>query len=211
MSTIHKREKRCAICGRISQQTEVASTNTFGSPDLDLRPPEMKRSTMVYWPECCPDCGYTGYDIETRIGISKEFLLSDTYTTCEGIQFTSKLAIRFYRIYLAAQRVGHHSWATNALLHAAWACDDAGDTENAIHCRKLLIPYLQKQITADPQNAETLMVVKADVMRRAGLFSQLAAEYAGIAFSENILNTVLAFELNKAAQADKACYTIADL
>lgn len=211
MSTIHKREKRCALCGRISQQLEVASTNAFGPPDLDLRPPEMQRSTMAYWPECCPGCGYTGYDIEAHIGIPNEFLRSGTYTTCDGIQFTDKLAIRFYRIYLAAQHVGHHQWATNALINAAWACDDAGDAENAIHCRKLLIPYLQKQIDIDPQNAETLMVVKSDVMRRAGLFSQLMDEYAGITFSETILNAVLAFELSKAAQADDACYTMADI
>lgn len=37
---------KCAVCGKESEQITLASTNTFGSPDLDLRPPEMKRSTM---------------------------------------------------------------------------------------------------------------------------------------------------------------------
>ena len=49
MTTLDERTSTCAICGGRSKQTVVASTNARGSPDLDLRPPEMQRSTMPYW------------------------------------------------------------------------------------------------------------------------------------------------------------------
>ncbi len=46
MITIRDEEQICAMCGAKSTHRGIMSTNAFGSPDLDLRPPEMERSTM---------------------------------------------------------------------------------------------------------------------------------------------------------------------
>ncbi|MBU06018.1 MAG: hypothetical protein CL877_08750 [Dehalococcoidales bacterium] len=46
MTTIRDEEQICAMCGAKSTHRGIMSTNAFGSPDLDLRPPEMERSTM---------------------------------------------------------------------------------------------------------------------------------------------------------------------
>ena len=58
MTTLDEAKKKCAVCGKISAHFEVTSTNTFGAPDLDTRPPEMMRSTMDMWVQECPSCGY---------------------------------------------------------------------------------------------------------------------------------------------------------
>lgn len=51
MTRIVPSKCKCAVCGAKSRYNVIASTNTFGGgPDLDLRPPEMERSTMPYLP-----------------------------------------------------------------------------------------------------------------------------------------------------------------
>ena len=74
MTTIVPQEVKCSMCGSISKQQLIASTNTIiWAPDLDLRPAEMARSTMVYWIQECPDCGYVSVDISRKMRIAKAF------------------------------------------------------------------------------------------------------------------------------------------
>ena len=48
MSLPMRIKQKCSVCAQESEQTVLASTNTFGGgPDLDLRPAEMMRSTSV--------------------------------------------------------------------------------------------------------------------------------------------------------------------
>ena len=35
--------EKCGICGTFTKHMVMLSTNSFGSPDLDLRPPGMER------------------------------------------------------------------------------------------------------------------------------------------------------------------------
>ena len=36
----------CAVCGALHEYRILTFTDAIGSPDLDLRPPQMKRGTM---------------------------------------------------------------------------------------------------------------------------------------------------------------------
>lgn len=211
MSTIFRKSKKCAVCQAKSEQTVIGSTNSFGYSDLDLRPPEMRRSTMCYWPEKCPACGYVAYDIERETTIQKDWLASEQYVHCEGHHFASSLAAEFYQIYLTAKETGNCQDAFNASLNAAWASDDCCDTENAALCRILAIPFLMEEISQNPQMAETLTIVLADVLRRAGKFDQLIEQYTDMVFSEDILNQICQFQLEKAKQKDTACYRVSDV
>ena len=88
---------KCTVCAKTSPQTVLTSTSTFGYPDLDLRPSEMKRSTMFAWLQECPHCGYVAVDIENELEVSSDLLKSDEYLTCRGYEFKSDLAKRFFR------------------------------------------------------------------------------------------------------------------
>jgi ribosomal protein L37E len=57
MTTYTRKEVTCANCGAQSSHATLGSTNEFGSPDLDLRPPQMMRATMNAWLQECPACG----------------------------------------------------------------------------------------------------------------------------------------------------------
>ena len=79
MTMISTKFQTCYVCGHRSSYELVASTNTFGSPDLDLRPPEMYRSTMHTWIQFCDNCGYSCPDIsEGFLGV-KSIINSKKY------------------------------------------------------------------------------------------------------------------------------------
>ncbi len=188
------------------------STNAFGPADLDLRPPEMRRSTMSLWVQECPKCGYVSADIEEKSRISRSYLMSDEYHSCEGKAFKSSLARTFYRQYLICRQTKNTEDAFFAVLHAAWACDDRLDKKNATACREIGISLISQLLgnSSQKENRDTMLLLKADLLRRTGHFDTLIAEYENVRFSEEIMNRILQFQLQKAAEKDTGCYTVAD-
>ena len=182
-----------------------------GCPDLDLRPAEMKRSTMDVWIQECPQCGYTSESVSDYSGVTEEWLKSEKYLSCDGINFISELAERFYRCYLIKLEDQNVAGAFYAVLHAAWACDDASDDDNAKHCRALAIPLATELSDGNYEDKENIMVVKADLMRRTGKFNELIEEYSPIRFKDDTLNRILEFENKKAKIGDISRYCLDDV
>ncbi len=210
MSTQGFEDHTCAVCGKTRRYIVLTSTSAFGSPDLDLRPPELERSTMGLWVHECPDCGYIGRKVSDRTTVTEEYLQTPEYRSCDGIAFGEALAARFYKLCMLDLRDGNTIGAFRSLLRAAWVCDDGEEEENARKCRLLSLPLVSKLIGDDREDRDTLRLVKADVMRRAGLFSQLKEQYASVRFGEELLDQILAFELSLAGKEDAACYTVDD-
>ena len=208
MSQVIPETVRCAVCGARSEQLVLISSNTFGSPDLDLRPPEMERSTMCYWVQKCPRCGYVAENLEKIPKINAPFLKTEEYKKCLGLTFQSKLAKMFFQQYLIQVVEKDTEKAFYAALHAAWACDDAEDEENAVFCRKYALAELDKLL--EKAENETLTVQRADLLRRAGLFDQVIEEYENKYFSNDTLNRVIFFQVDRSYAQDTACYTVED-
>ncbi len=211
MTTFMQEKETCAICHAVNEYNVLASTNTFGGgPDLDLRPAEMQRSTMHSWIQECPKCGYISGRISDKRHVSKRWLRSEQYQTCDGIFFASDLAKRFYKYYLICMQDREDEDAFFAVLHAAWACDDKQDVENAKLCRKIAISLADKLIESGHQKKDNLQLMKADLMRRAGLFDELVDQYASVRFYDEFLNQILDFQIKKAKERDAGCYRVAD-
>ena len=87
-------------------------------------------------------------------------------------------------------------------------CDDKRDVENAIYCREKALIEIEKLIASTKQ--EVFWVARMDLLRRVGKFDLLIDEYQGKIFSEELLNQIVAFQIEKAKQKDIACYTVAD-
>ena len=210
MSTIRFVERTCAVCGQVSKHVVFSSTNALGSPDLDQRPPEMQRSTMPRWVQECPHCGYVSQSLEDTTHVDEAWLKRGEYVSCSGIAFSSDLARRFYKFYLINVFDGSHAAAFYAALYAAWECDDRKDRENAVLCRKLALGEMDLLWDLVSGN-ETLMVWRADLMRRAGLFEELIREYSGRAWEEELHGKIIAFQLRKARAGDDRCYRVSDV
>lgn len=208
MSMPMKTKLKCSVCGFKSEQTILLSTNTFGPPDLDLRPASMMRETMCWWVQECPRCGYVAKSIDNDTEITKKWLASEEFKSLCERDFLSNYAKRFYKQYLICKQEEKDRDAFYAALHAAWSCDDAKDLENAIFCRKLALEKIDVIINLYNKR-EDFLVMKADLLRRSGQFDAVISEFKDKQFSKELLNQVVAFQLEKAAQKDTKCYTVA--
>lgn len=210
MSIIRSIRQKCAACGEVHQYTVLCSTNSFGSPDLDMRPSEMARSSMRLWVQECPDCGYVADDIEDKPIVSRQYLQAEEFRSCEGRQLMSDLAQRFYKDYLLKWHAKNLDTALQSIICAAWASDDVEDVVGAKECRMVAADLAARILSTLKENREPLLLIRADLLRRSGQFSELQTEYGNLHFSSDDLNSILFFQITKASEGNEQCYTIAD-
>lgn len=124
MTTYWSESTTCGACGRVFTHECLISTNAYGSPDLDLRPPEMHRSTMTKWVQHCPTCGYCAKDV-SKFEAKLRGLLEDA-------RYQSQLADKEYpalaSTFICAGKVSELACEAVVAgwhyLHAAWVLDD---------------------------------------------------------------------------------------
>ena len=237
MSTVFWATKKCAICNNESEYAQLGSTNCFGYADLDMRPPEMQRSTICYWVEKCPNCGYVSSDISKPIiephtferkrlfgllgkkkitignddGITKELLSDTNFKNCDGIHLLSQLAKSFYQYHLLLKKFDKNLDAFFALRNAAWACDDSNDVDNAIICRLKAVEQLDMVLDTFGEKTANFELIKADMLRRCKEFERVISEFGNKHYSDELLNKIVAFQISKAKEKDDACYTVEDV
>lgn len=199
----------CAVCGALHEYRILTFTDAIGSPDLDLRPPEKERSTMPLWVQECPSCGYAAKEVSDPTQIPREYLQSEAYRNCGGIRFAEPLAGSFYRQYLILLWDQKFTKAFFALLHAAWVCDDADDTENAVLCRDIAAELLEMNILPAEQEKKYLLLY-ADVLRRAGHFEKMIDKFTDTWLENEDHRKILIFEYTRAEKQDAGCYTVED-
>ena len=210
MTTMYQETVKCYVCGKESKQTVLGSTNSFGSQDLDLRPPEMMRGTMEYWAHECPYCGYIAKNIDLGTVVTEAWLARVEFINANNIEFESELAKRCYKEYLINLEDENKYKAFAVILYAAWACDDAQDIENAVLCRNLALDLIDELIEKE-DDPSTLMLQKIDLLRRSNQFNKALGEFSGIFMDKDLLQDILDFQLEKVKNHDNACYTIEDV
>lgn len=210
MTIIDRFEKKCSVCGKTSLQPVLTSTNAWGYPDIDLRPPEMQRSTMDTWLVECPHCGYVASDIENELEVSPDLLKTDEYLTCEGKTFKSKLSERFYRHYLISKAENDHGSEFLSLLHCAWTCDDNCD-ELAVEIRKLALKSMRKMDPQEDDEKNALKLIEADLLRRSMQFNEVIREFKDVIMEDKIQNDVITFQIELSMDKDSACHTVEEV
>lgn len=191
MSTFNRRIEKCAVCGKESEQVCIISTNEYGARDLDGRPSEMLRSTMPHWIHECPHCGYVSENLENLPPkfeyVTPGLLESEDYKTCDGMNFKSELAARFYRRAMIVGDIAQYEEAIENLLRAAWSCDDVGETKDAVICRSRAIAYIDWLLPDRSKNGVDfdLYFLRMDLLRRIGAFDVVFTESsAALQFAE---------------------------
>ena len=210
MTIIRDFDRKCAACGKTSPQPALMSTNTWGYPDLDLRPAPMQRDTMSTWLDECPYCGYVASNIEIEIELPKDFLKSDEYLTCEGNEFKSDLSKRFYRNYLISKANGDHESEFQSLLYCAWTCDDAED-ELAVKVRKLALKSMDNTDAESADEKRNLLLMRIDLLRRSLQFERVIEEFKDFKDDDEVFYSIIRFQLKLAVNEDSGCYTVEDV
>ncbi len=215
MTTHYEEKKCCGICGSENKYTGIGSTNTFGSADLDTRPPEMYRSTIFAWVQRCPVCGYCNSDVsKSRLG-EQELVNSADYRTQLSDLTYPTLANSFLCKAILDRVAGSYAHATWNLIRAAWVCDDTDQSEQAATCRKTAADMLElarqhDQKVVGQDRADTAILV--DLLRRSGQPKRarqiLATQQDSTA--EDVIGRVLNFQRVLLERNDVSCHTIGE-
>ena len=189
----------CGACSHIFAHRALASTNSFGSPDLDTRPPPMRRSTMDAWIARCPSCGFVSRDFKNFDDKFRGVLSSAPYRAQLADTRFPVLASTFICGAMLAEAIGRRKESGWAHLQAAWVLDDAKKDELARHCRSraadvFLVLITGGEVFSKPAGASEAITV--DCLRRAGRGAEaLPVLEAGLnrGFAE-FINKMLAFQ-----------------
>lgn len=182
MTTIEMETLTCALCGAQEEHTVLNSTNTYGSPDLDCRPPPMQRWTINMWAQECAACGYAAPNVDAAEPGAREVVESEAYRTIDA---GDVLATRFLRVARLADARGDTDGACEWTLIAVWALDDAEDVEGARALREQAIGLFKAALTSRTAEANTERALirrmqLLDIFRRARQWDDAVAHAQGM-------------------------------
>ncbi len=170
-------ETECSQCGLTSLQKAITSPERSGLPDLDTRPPEDLRSSLPYWVQRCPNCGYCAPAIDRDYPLAIAVIHRPEYQTLLRKRSLPQLARSFLAWAMIQQASSEDLSAGWSALHAAWACDDAGKPAAAVQCRQQALASFERSHGRgkalpgfeDPGAEEIFL---ADLYRRTGQFER---------------------------------------
>jgi hypothetical protein len=207
MTTYETRKLRCHCCGKSSPQSVLMSSNSFGSRDLDQRPPEMMRSTMASWLQECGFCGYVAADIGKGDAAVRDFVGTPAFQALCADPAPDPVSRRFLVRAALDAHSGDMEEAFTHALAAAWVADDGSRYSDATALRLKAAAY----VAGKAASLDTRLVL-LDVLRRAEdwsaaetLADALAADRPGHPY-----DAIVAFHRGRIAERDFGRYTIAD-
>lgn len=206
MSSYVRIAERCAVCGGVSEQEVLVSCSRFGSPDLDLRPPEMIRTAMLHVHRC-PYCGYVAGKLDAPTRITPAWIAQMRERFRAHYAFADQRAGLFFWQYMIALEDRDPEAAFHAALTAAWVCDDARDKDAAQFCRLRALEPLEQLIALHPE-VEEYRLQRVDILRRAGEFRKALVACDVLHLKDKELQSLVDFERRRAARGDTRCYTV---
>lgn len=213
MTTLFHDTETCAVCGQGHTIHGLTSTNTMGWCDLDTRPAEMKRSTMEYWFQECPACGYCAESTAESADGTAEIVRGEPYQMLRTRTDIAPTARRFLLQGLIAGSLADPVAGCWANIHAAWVFDDAKCGEQATACRLAAEAFAEQADAAGEaisRQTGVSQLIRADVLRRSGkpeAAQAMAAAGLATGCTENI-RKILAYEISLIVAGDRACHDI---
>jgi len=173
MTTLKTKRAECFVCGTHNRYSEVASTSTYGYPDLDTRPQRPSRYNLKYEVHRCRSCGYCSEDLSKGDSRTKELVNSQAY---QAIVDNEEIPI-FAASYLALsyEKEQKNDFLDSAwdVIKAAWLCDDRPDHDVAKQCREKAISLIAKATAIGQHRVKFVYLtemVTVDLMRRTSQF-----------------------------------------
>jgi hypothetical protein len=163
----------CAVCGAMVRPVFRAPAPEL-APDLDFRPGEPARSTLRRWVTECSGCGSAAPDLSALAPQDAEVVRADPEYA--ALRAQAPIFARGFLLWaLLCQRRGE-AWAqAEALLQAAWAADDAEETEWAAAWRQQAAAHWPDSAEIQPR------LCLVDIYRRAGDFPDASAAAESLA------------------------------
>jgi hypothetical protein len=211
MTTIDSETVQCGVCGEDSEQVFIGSTNQFGYRDLDTRPPEMERSTMMYWLQECPNCGFVAPSLSEVPDGAKGIVNEADFRRLNTSDVYSGLIAVFMKHAYISDKLGSKEDKAWAYIRAAWAADDEGKQEIAQEARILAASELVnlKLVISASHEAGVIDLLITDLWRRSGKWEHgTNSALEGLEVVEDPwLKSALQFEIVLMNKLDDQAYT----
>ena len=211
MSKLIQIKRRCAICNTESTYEEYAAISSFGSMDLDTRPPLPRRAMLDSEITVCEKCHYANTAVDKPIaGITRLTLEEEGYQKLCQNNVLDPTAKKFLMAAYLYDKSGdmHRSGILHLML--AWHYDDLMDGELAAIARRAAIERLTRHAELSYDlNSATLVV---DLLRRTEQF-ELATENANQLLEIGVsplLEKILKFEIHLCEIRDTKVHTVAE-
>lgn len=163
MTTVHEIEKKCMHCGSVHRFDVLASTSSFGRPDLDTRPAPLARQAIQFEIERCPNCNYASDDIEEKIDFDDSLLTSDNYLKVLKSDYP-ELAKSYILASMIQESIENYAKAALFMLKVCWVLDD-----NKLDAKK---PRLIAVKLFEKIEGEESKLIIIDLYRRAEEFEK---------------------------------------
>ncbi|GAB0117313.1 hypothetical protein [Acidisoma sp. 7E03] len=186
----------CAVCGAVVKPVFQTPAPEL-APDLDFRPGEPARSTLRRWVAECSGCGAAAPDLSAIREVDIAVVRDDPEYAALRDQAPG-FARAFLLWALLCQRRNDLWAASEGLLQAAWAADDAEEAEWARSWRLQAASLWPQSEEVQPR------LCLLDIYRRAGAFAQAAtvAEHLGREPLDESSAAILAFQRRLIAQGE---------
>jgi hypothetical protein len=177
VTTLIEKDVRCVVCGAASRHSALASTRSFGLPDLDLRPAPPRRWALPFLVQRCPACGYCAGRLGEASPRARDVVGSVAYRDVLERSRLPGLARSFFCAALVHEAAGDHDDAAWRMVEAAWACDDHPAPAQARVCRDRAVELFRRALeTGDAHAPEGhVLTLVADLLRRARRFDEAIA------------------------------------
>jgi hypothetical protein len=193
----------------------VPVTDAAGPPDLDFRPAEPARSSMLAGMHRCASCGYCSSLLEQAPEEIAELIASPAYQSLLVEDGLPELARTFLCAAEIAEVYGPPSDAAKYAIEASWVCDDAEDDNAARRCRMRAIELLYECIAEGDEIFPDVCAdhaVLVDLLRRVARFDDaISLAETDLSDAEDLVAAVLAFSRSLALRADTARYSVDDV
>jgi len=218
VTTLWSCEVECGCCGLEQTISVLGSTNELGPGDLDMRPGEMRRSTMEYWVQQCAGCGFVAASLVEVTESDRDTVRTSPYVAELNNHARPLLANRFVGRAILDEVAGDLVGAGKCRLYAAWVCDDAELMEEARTQRLAALDLFERARTDGKTITEDVLagadMLLADLARRIGEFERaLESCEAGLAASEVpvFVRRILEFERGLVLARDVACHKVGEV
>lgn len=212
MTTFFSLDFTCAICGHTEKFNCIGSTSIFGYMDLDTRPAELKRSTLVNEVQMCPKCHYANYQITDLIeGVDQRVLASDRLQTIIKDNSISDNIKKFIIAATLYELSNNYHDAAYLYLNAAWLYDDLNDIENSQKYRKFSIGMLKQYLETNNDHHSRCLLV--DLLRRTNSFDEAITEAKNllIEVKDDLLKSILNYQIELCIDKDNKCHNLEEV
>jgi hypothetical protein len=190
------------------------STSTFGDTDLDLRPPELERSTLSVWLQECPNCGFVSSDLSAPEAV-QEVMATERFTHLQNCALSGTFIGRCLKRSFLDERLANLEDAAEHALWAAWSADDA-DSQAAVEYRSKAANLLLEAAALLPTESIESVTTKTrtvDILRRAGRWEEAIGLADALLLKDDLdptLRSVVAFGRRLAQARDRSGHTVRD-